>query len=272
MASGGDRPSGFWETLRWARGAHRLEPYRWSEVWTRRGREAHYRRWLEANHRQLTESIQRRGVRTPDSWTFHDLEHLREVMVEGCYDVDGFVPGPRDVVIDAGCEWGDFACLCARAGARVIAFDPNPENVARTLELLRTNGVTAEVHPVAVGRAAGKIRVGRLNDSMLSVATTADSREVSVWSLDALDLPRTNFVKIDVEGMEAEVLEGARALLARDRPRLIVEVHGRRATDATYRFLRAEGYQHVHDGPRKRMRDFGVGKDTFWVPARTAAA
>jgi FkbM family methyltransferase len=51
-----------------------------------------------------------------------------------------------------------------------------------------------------------------------------DSATVPLVSLDSLKLGRVDLVKIDVEGMEQEVLRGAREVLTRERPMLIVEV------------------------------------------------
>lgn len=45
--------------------------------------------------------------------------------------------------------------------------------------------------------------------------------------LDDLDIDDVGFLKVDVEGFEQEVLEGARETIARDRPVLLVEMEGR---------------------------------------------
>ena len=44
-----------------------------------------------------------------------------------------------------------------------------------------------------------------------------------MMTLDSLDLSRLDLIKIDVEGMELEVLQGAKATLERFRPIIIVE-------------------------------------------------
>jgi FkbM family methyltransferase len=53
----------------------------------------------------------------------------------------------------------------------------------------------------------------------------APAVEVPAISLDQIDLPRIDFIKIDVEGHEPEVLAGARRLLARDRPFVLMEIN-----------------------------------------------
>jgi FkbM family methyltransferase len=47
--------------------------------------------------------------------------------------------------------------------------------------------------------------------------------EIPCMTLDSLDLPRVDLIKIDVEGMEMDVLTGATALIAKHRPAMVVE-------------------------------------------------
>ena len=51
-----------------------------------------------------------------------------------------------------------------------------------------------------------------------------DEYDVEVVTLDSLGFTGVGFIKVDVEGAELQVLEGARMLLARDRPILLIEL------------------------------------------------
>jgi hypothetical protein len=51
----------------------------------------------------------------------------------------------------------------------------------------------------------------------------AATQIVQMMAIDAIGLPRLDLVKIDIEGMEMEALQGARASIARFRPYLLVE-------------------------------------------------
>jgi FkbM family methyltransferase len=51
----------------------------------------------------------------------------------------------------------------------------------------------------------------------------APGGEIPCITLDSLNLPRVDFIKIDVEGMEMNVLAGAAALIAKHRPAMVVE-------------------------------------------------
>lgn len=244
-------------------------PYRFSEVWTREGRRAHFRRWFHARAMRTRRAAQARKIQVPAHWTDPEVLHLEEVFVGGCYDVPGFAPERGDVVIDVGCEFGDFTCVAARAGARVISFDPNPENIRYTRELLAENRLIAELYAEAVGREEGSIQLG-LDDegsSMLRAGSQTSLREVALRSLDSLEVPTVALLKVDVEGMEQDVLSGARSILLRDRPALIVEVHGYRLLEGVSSFLLGLDYRRVHMGPRKQNQHIDFAADTFWAHA-----
>ena len=70
---------------------------------------------------------------------------------------------------------------------------------------------------------------------------------VQKLALDTLQLPRVDLIKIDIEGMEMEALEGARATIERSRPILLIE---QIKTDATQlrQWLETRGYRFVESG------------------------
>jgi FkbM family methyltransferase len=138
--------------------------------------------------------------------------------------------GPGDLVFDIGCHVGDRVAAFRRLGARVIAIEPQPA-LARTLRLIYWRDPAVTVEAVAVGRMAGAVAL-KLNLANPTVSTASEafiaaargapgwegqqwtaSVEVPMTTLDALaarhGVPR--FIKIDVEGYEAEALAGLSA-------------------------------------------------------------
>jgi FkbM family methyltransferase len=132
-----------------------------------------------------------------------------------------------DLVFDVGSHVGDRIGAFRRIGARVVACEPQPALV-RTLRVIygRDNSVTIE--PVAVGRSAGQIEL-KINVDNPTVSTASDdfvkaadgapgwqgqnwgkSITVDMTTLDALIARHGTpaFMKIDVEGFEAEALAG----------------------------------------------------------------
>jgi FkbM family methyltransferase len=139
---------------------------------------------------------------------------------------------PGQTVVDLGANIGAHALAFARmtgpAGA-VVAVEPQPEAFRLLCANLALNRV-GHVRPLHAAAAAdaGFIRVpvldyaepGNYGGVELGGGTGA---EVATIALDSLALPACHLVKIDVEGMENEALDGAARTIARHRPLLYVE-------------------------------------------------
>ncbi len=147
---------------------------------------------------------------------------------------------PGMTCYDIGANVGFTAVLAARCvggAGRVVCFEPLPENAARIRTNAGLNGFDRiQVHQVALGSddGAAEFRVshaptwGRLAETGAAPAECGVIR-VAVRRLDSLaaaqGLPDPQVIKMDVEGAEAGVLAGGRALLARARPAMVIELH-----------------------------------------------
>jgi len=152
---------------------------------------------------------------------------------------------PGDTIVDVGANVGYFAALLARwvgASGRVIAFEPVPHLADAARQTIADNGVEDVVclQRRAVGAAPGHIAVHTFRGLPLGHASTttlgradAVAHECELTTLDValgdeLGVERVDFVKIDVEGAERDVLAGATRLLARpDAPIVHFEVNRR---------------------------------------------
>jgi FkbM family methyltransferase len=134
---------------------------------------------------------------------------------------------PGDLVFDVGSHVGDRIAAFRRLGARVVAVEPQPALV-QTLRLLYGRDRAVTIEPVAVGRRAGTVAlnlnldnptVSTASDDLIRAAAGAPGWEGQTWTrtirapLTTLDLLIARhgmpaFVKIDVEGFEADVLAG----------------------------------------------------------------
>jgi FkbM family methyltransferase len=138
---------------------------------------------------------------------------------------------PGDTVVDCGANHGFTTLLFSRwAGptGTVHAFEPNLHNVAILKENIRLNGLKNVVcHPIALDCQSRHLQISIHPNSAVQERPTRKIRTKAVPSAtldDVLGDAKVNFVKIDVEGFELQVLRGARRVLAQ-RPRLDLELH-----------------------------------------------
>ena len=133
------------------------------------------------------------------------------------------VLGAGDLFLDVGSNAGLYSVWAADCGASPIAVEPDQLSVARTRDNLRLNAIRGEVHQVALADRPGTMLLTRGDDAVNHLLTEASGQErseaqvVEVRTLsDVLGDRRCRGAKIDVEGYERLVLEGARQVLARE--------------------------------------------------------
>jgi FkbM family methyltransferase len=143
-----------------------------------------------------------------------------------------FLANKARVSLDIGAHKGVYSYALLQHSQTVHAFEPNPK-MFDVLQRWARGRVT--LHPLALSNASGeadllvpKRRNGYSNQgsSLSAVKVHGDHGTVRVKTrrLDDCGIDNVGFIKIDVEGFEKEVLEGAKALLLRDRPNLLVEM------------------------------------------------
>ena len=144
---------------------------------------------------------------------------------------------PGDVFVDVGAHLGLLSLAAARAMGgcgRIFAFEPFPDTSEKLLRSVWLNGYSSmvNVRGMAVSDREGTARLflGQVSGhhSLFPLENAADSTapsiEVPVTTLDAA-LPaaqNVTLLKIDVEGAEIDVLNGARTLLANNRDMAII--------------------------------------------------
>lgn len=149
--------------------------------------------------------------------------------------------------MDVGASLGfwtvPLAAAASQQGARVLAVEPLESNLEVLSENIRRNGLAGNVDllPVALGagpgRAVAAVDRGGVGNAALDPPSWGDGgrptgaavESVPVAALDDLELPqgcrdlRCSAVKVDVEGWEMAVLEGAAAFVAQHRPVILGE-------------------------------------------------
>lgn len=208
---------------------------------------------------------------------------------------------PGDTAVDVGANIGAHTVALARAvgpAGRVLAFEPVWQNYQLLCANLALNGLSwVDGLLAAAGSRDDLLHLGDVdttaegNFGALSLDALPGERPVPLHRLDSVvRQERVRLIKIDVEGMEAEVLDGARALIARSRPALYVENDRPDKSRALILRLQELGYAchwylpafhnpanangrtepifdcgFVDDGAR--IHAFGMGINLFCVPA-----
>ena len=157
---------------------------------------------------------------------------------------------PGMVAIDIGANFGYYSLLMADlVGPKgmVIAVEPNPQVAPKLRDSLALNGFSERSRVIEAAAAATSEGSAHLyatvsepkNAAVVSAETQADpaiARITSVprWTAEAVasEFGRVDFIKIDAEGAEEDIVRGMRPILAKHKPDLVLEFNAGRYEDA----------------------------------------
>lgn len=155
--------------------------------------------------------------------TFYEESLLR--LIRDTYDLRG------KIIFDIGANIGNhmvyFGALCG--AAKCVSFEPNPYAASiarRNLEINQLGNV--ELVQIALSDREGALRFDKYVPHNLGATSFAEAvdGDIPAVRLDEFDMGPVDFMKIDVEGMAAKVLDGARETIARYRPGIMIEFFG----------------------------------------------
>jgi len=139
-------------------------------------------------------------------------------------------------VLDVGANIGYFTTIMAQRvapGGHVWAFEPTQHYGQRVNWHLQHNGVAEHVTllPIALSDAPGSLDIA-IGDSSATIHPLAEDQRLQSETItlrplddvvDELDLPKIDFVKVDVDGHEPKVLAGGERFFRTHRPTLLIE-------------------------------------------------
>lgn len=182
---------------------------------------------------------------------------------------------PDNVVcLDIGANIGVISQALLCTGARVYAFEPQPQ----IFELLKENcGNTRNtnfiLHNTAVGAVVGMANMPKVHYSSkgnfggLGIGTPSiyGNITVPVITIDSLTIPDIGFIKIDVEGYELEVLQGAEATIRECRPIMYIEDDRGDKSRALRQYIEYLGYEFEEHQPAlyRENNFFGLKKNVW---------
>ena len=135
-------------------------------------------------------------------------------------------------VVDVGANIGFYALMLnsyLNGQGAIICLEPDPTNLIELLANVAANRLEQQISilPMAAGSEDGTVS---FEPGLNAHAAENGTMQVAVRKLDSLNLAQVDFIKMDVEGYEGAVLDGARSLIERCRPTLFLELHPRLLT------------------------------------------
>jgi FkbM family methyltransferase len=154
---------------------------------------------------------------------------------------------PGDVVYDIGAHFGYYTLLSSKLvgdRGRIIAFEPSPANLARLYRHIELNDRdNVQVLELAVSDHEGTAHFETRTGSGVGHLADDGPLEVKLTTLDSLtQLPLPQVMKIDVEGAEVGVLNGAKALFSKTKPVIFLSLHGDDLKKTCLELLSEYGY------------------------------
>jgi FkbM family methyltransferase len=129
----------------------------------------------------------------------------------------------KRVALDIGANVGLWSRDLVKQFTQVIAFEP----VAMFRECLERNvfAKNLDIKPIALGDQEGMIKmiITEGNTGHTHVDPNSTDGDTKIIKLDSLELPIVDYIKIDCEGFEYRVLQGAEETIKRCRPVVVIE-------------------------------------------------
>jgi FkbM family methyltransferase len=138
---------------------------------------------------------------------------------------------PRNcTAVDVGANLGIYTEALVRLCAQVVAIEPNPPWASDLSAMFKDVRVVCGAASNAVGRTALRVPTSVSHAGMATIESKnllngqkVEEVIVDVFTIDSLNLNDVGFIKIDVEGHEDAVLEGATETIKSHRPNLLIE-------------------------------------------------
>lgn len=186
---------------------------------------------------------------------------------------------PGQTWLDVGAHYGYTALSLAGLvgpGGRVFAFEPVPETAACIAQTRDLNQLP-QLQIITAGLSAGPgqtVRTVPIVRGMADLTTHFSdmTRSVTLVPFDALwsriceGDSHVDGVKIDVQGMEQQVLEGMSVMLLASRPLVVVEFHRGADRAAILELLRCAGYSDQTDPIEPGRKDIQDDQSYIFVP------
>lgn len=180
--------------------------------------------------------LQKQIVTFSEFWEIAVLEELRKSVIK-----------PGDMILDIGANIGNhtvfFGKICK--ARKIDSFEPVESTYKILKRNIELNGLekTVTLHNVALGSSNGnaKIKYFNANEIGSTQVEKSDDGNMKLKRLDDYAFNRIDFIKIDVEKYEVELLKGAEKTLSSHSPQIFIEIFKDNFTKAN-KLLNEYGY------------------------------
>ena len=197
-------------------------------------------------------------------WLGNISNRLDEIVYSNAahYLIDGFIPDKGALVIDGGVFDGGTAKIFAQMGYEVYGFEPSAKNFEVARKVAEENNFVLE--NLGLGSHKHTARFVQCETPGASKLDPDGTETVQVTTLDAYvrekNLPRVDFIKLDVEGAELDVLKGATTTIARFKPILALSAYHKwddfwtlmnfvKSVRPDYEFVLRQSFDSYEDAP-----------------------
>jgi FkbM family methyltransferase len=213
--------------------------------------------------------IRRGGLGFLPAWLIRHTETAEEEFLKENLELSG------KIVYDVGAFEGLLALFFAARAKAVYSFEANPVNLEKVKVNVSLNGLEDRVRVLhsAIGEQEGTLTL--IYDHLMKAAGSADPEisaqiaqtspsasriTVAVRPLDSFlsELEPPGFIKIDVEGMEINVLRGAVNILKNYHPPIYMEVHGATIPQKEHNIAEIVAFVNEHGYPNIRHVETGT--------------
>ena len=186
--------------------------------------------------RGVTKKINGTAVKFPTNY----FRYFPEDYEKENFSLINTVVNKDDVVIDIGAHIGLMAVVLGKRvgeNGKVYSFEPTPYSFTVLKETIKLNKLEKTVSPVnmAVAATSGSIEFNAnkedVSNSIVSYGYNSGHKKITVTTTSIDDfvkqqqLSRLNFIKIDAEGVELDVLKGAKETLRQFDLKMILALH-----------------------------------------------
>jgi FkbM family methyltransferase len=138
-----------------------------------------------------------------------------------------FIQSVGGNVVHAGAGFGDFLPALRNCN-RVFTFEPNPLMYKCALQTIILNNLTnVSLYKQALGESNCKSSLKNIDESGLEMGPRSEIGEgirVDMIKLDDFIVEKIDLIHLDLEGYEFEALKGAKELIKRDKPLIVLEI------------------------------------------------